>query len=438
MKKYSLILVLLFFQFYLLKAQENKLWSLGDCITYAVENNVTVKKSELDKSSAEIDYKQQKYNRLPSVSASVSGSMSNGSVIDPVTSDFIDQQIYSNNMDVSAQMPIYQGNKLNLQIQKNEILVEQSQLYLDEAKNDIKLSVLESYLQALYYHEAIKIAQNALESSANEVKQAQVKFNNGAIARLELAEMETQHANNRYTLVTNQNMYDQQVLSLKQLLELDPFVVFEIENVALFDVQFLVPNKEDVYAKAIEFLPDLKIYDLNRQSLEKDVKIAKAGYSPTLSLSAGINSGYTNTMDYRYSNQIKNNFNQQVGLSLSIPIFSKQQNRTNVKLANIQLQQNELDKTASAKRLYSKIETVYQNTIANMAQQESLKTAKENAELAYELASKKYEFGGLTPTELAVSRNSYLNAEQSYLQSKYLSTLYQKLLKFYQGESVID
>ncbi len=418
----------------LVSAQDQKIWSLADCINYAIEHNITVQKSILDKQTAVANYQQQKNNRLPSVAGTINGSLSNGSAIDPVTSDFVDQQIFSNNMGVNAQMAIYQGGTLNLQIEKNELLVKQSELYIEEAQNQITLSVLESYLQALYYFEGIKIAKNTIASSHEELQQAQKKFENGAIAQLELSDLETQYANNQYSLVTAKNLYDQQVLSLKQLLEIEPNTSFQIENIDLKDTQTLVPNKDEVFANAIEVLPDLKIFDLNSDILQKEVKLAKANFLPTISLSAGINSGYTNTMDFAYNEQIKNNFSQQVGLALSIPIFSKKQNKTNVKLAEMQVEQNQLDKLSASKSLYAKIESIYQNAMANLAQQSASETARNNAKMAYELASKKYEFGGLTSTELSVSRNTYLNAEQTYLQSKYLTSLYQQLLKFYQGE----
>lgn len=205
----------------LVSAQDQKIWSLADCIDYAIEHNITVQKSILDKQTAVANYQQQKNNRLPSVAGTINGSLSNGSAIDPVTSDFVDQQIFSNNMGVNAQMAIYQGGTLSLQIEKNELLVKQSELYIEETQNQITLSVLESYLQALYYFEGIKIAKNTIASSQEELQQAQKKFENGAIAQLELSDLETQYANNQYSLVTAKNLYDQQVLSLKQLLEIE-------------------------------------------------------------------------------------------------------------------------------------------------------------------------------------------------------------------------
>ena len=416
-------------------AQPQK-WTLSDCIDYAVRNNITIQQATLNKNTATLNYEQQKNNKLPAVSGSLAGNISNGSTIDPVTSDFVDRQIVSNNMGVNAQLTLYQGNVLNLRIEKNEILLRQSELYIREAQNNIILSVLEAYLQALYYYEGIRIAENALASSGGELEQARTKFDNGAIARLDLVNLETQHSNNEYTLVNSKNLYNQQVLTLKQLLELDPSSEFGIVNIQLEEIQTRIPDKQEVFSKAVEHLPDLSIYDLSGKSLEKDIEIARAGYRPTLMLTAGINSGYTNTMDYAFSRQLKNNFSQQVGLSLSVPVFSRFQNRTNVNLARIQLQQNKLDKIAASKTLYAKIEAIYQNATANLAQQNASRVARDNARLSYELTSKKYEFSALTPTELAVSRNAFLSAEQTYLQSKYLAVLYQQLLRFYEGETL--
>ena len=410
-----------------------KVWSLQDCLNYAVANNITVKKAALTKTTDQLNYEQAKNNKLPTVYGSASMGLTNGSSIDPITSSFVNQTILSNSFGVSGNITLYQGNKLNLEIEKNKILTSQSELYQKQAENNITLSVLEAYLQALYYFEGIKIAEYTANSSAQELKLTEVKYKNGAIAKLDLADVETQNAQNQYNVVNSKNLYNQQVLKLKQLLELDPKEDFEIEKITLDDAYKIIPDKQEVFSKAQEVFPDVKIYDLQNDVLSKDLEITKTGYKPTLTANAGLNSGYTNTQDYTYFNQLKNNFNKSLGLSLNIPIFSKKQNDTNVKLAKIEIEQNKLDKISAQKTLYSNIETAWQNAISNQAQQESSKVARNNAKLAYELANKKYEFGGLTPTELAVSRNTYLSNEQTYRQSKYMATLYAELLNFYQG-----
>ena len=413
-----------------------KVWTLGDCLDYAVKNNITVKKTVLDKTTASLNYQQQKNNKLPTVYGSASLGVTNGSSIDPITSSFLNQNILSNSFGLSGNMTIYQGNKLNLQIEQNRMILDQSALYQKQAENNIVLNVLNSYLQALYYYEGIESAKYTANSSVQELKLTETKYKNGAISKLELADVETQNAQNLYTVVNAENLYNQQVLKLKQLLELDPSVDFQIEKIKLSDAMDAVPDKEEVFSQAIENLPDLKIYDSQNEILTKALEITKTGYKPTLSATAGFNTGYTTTQDYSYFNQVKNNFNKSVGLSLNVPIFSKKQNDTNVKLAQINIEQNKLDKISASKTLYSSIETAWQNAIANQAQQKASKVARDNAKLAYDLAGKKYEFGGLTTTELAVSRNTYLTNEQTYLQSKYMSALYTQLLNFYQGKAL--
>ena len=134
--------------------------------------------------------------------------------------------------------------------------------------------------------------------------------------------------------------------------------------------------------------------------------------------------------------QLKNNFGQTIGLSLTIPIFSRYQNKNNVALARLSESQAELDRKQAEKDLYTKIETAWHNATTRQAQEVASKKARDNAKLAYELAEKKHEFGNLTNTELLVSRNTYLNAEQTYLQNKYMVLLYQQLLNFYQGKEI--
>lgn len=413
-----------------------KVWTLQDCLEYAVENNITVKKTELDINTAEANYEQGKYNKLPSVTGSASGSFSNGSSIDPITSNYINENIWSNSFGITGSMVLYQGNKLNLQIEENKLLLEQSQLYKKQAENNIVLSVLQAYIQALYYNEGIKTAEYTANSSAQELKMAQIKYKNGAIAKLDLADVETQHAQNQYNIVSSENLYNQQVLVLKQLLELDPSVDFQIEKISLTDLLESIPDKTQIYADAQENLPDLKIYDYQNDILNKQLQISKAGYKPSISLNAGLDTGYSNSLEEYYLKQLRTNFSKSLSVALSIPIFSKKQNKTDVKLAQIEIEQNKLDRISAEKTLYSNIETAWQNAVSYDAQQKSAKVSRDNAKLAYDLATKKYEFGGLTNTELSVSRNTYLTNEQAYLQAKYMTVLYIQLLYFYQGKTL--
>lgn len=415
---------------------QQKLWSLTDCINYAVNNNITVKKTQLGQQTAAINLDQAKSNRLPAVSGNISANANHGSVINQITNNRVNQTTITNSMGMSASMPLYEGNKLNLQIERATLALEQNDLYVKEAQNNITLSVLEAYLQALYQYENIAVAKNTALSSEEQLAQAQQKYENGAIAKIDLIEIETQHANNEYNVVLAKNQYENQVLTLKQLLELPPGMKFGIEIIQKEDVSAPIANKEEVYRQALEQLPTTKIYEKQKELAQKDIQIAKSGFLPSLSLSGGINTGYSDRDTEKYMTQLKNNFGQTIGLSLNIPIFSRYQNKNNVALARLSESQADLDRKQAEKDLYTKIETAWHNATTRQAQEVASKKARDNAKLAYELAEKKHEFGNLTNTELLVSRNTYLNAEQTYLQNKYMVLLYQQLLNFYQGKEI--
>lgn len=415
---------------------QQKLWSLTDCINYAVNNNITVKKTQLGQQTAAINLDQAKNNRLPAVSGNISANANHGSVINQITNNRVNQTTITNSMGMSASMPLYEGNKLNLQIERATLALEQNDLYVKEAQNNITLSVLEAYLQALYQYENIAVAKNTALSSEEQLAQAQQKYENGAIAKIDLIEIETQHANNQYNVVLAKNQYENQVLTLKQLLELPPGTEFGIEIIQKEDVSAPIANKEEVYRQALEQLPTTKIYEKQKELAQKDIQIAKSGFLPSLSLSGGINTGYSDRDTEKYMTQLKNNFGQTIGLSLNIPIFSRYQNKNNVALARLSESQADLDRKQAEKDLYTKIETAWHNATTRQAQEVASKKARDNAKLAYELAEKKHEFGNLTNTELLVSRNTYLNAEQTYLQNKYMVLLYQQLLNFYQGKEI--
>ncbi|TWP26555.1 TolC family protein [Apibacter muscae] len=425
-----------------IKSQNNLnrrvVWSLEECLEYAIANNITVKKAILSKNSSDLNLKQSKNNRLPNLNANINGGMTNGSSIDPITSSFQNEFYKSVNGNISTSVALYNGNKLTNTIEQNQLLVNQNSLYIEQAENNIILSILEAYVQALYTQEAIEIAKNSAKSTEDLLKQGQIKFSNGALSRSDLADLEAQNATNQYNIVSAQTQYAQQVLALKQLLELDPKIDFQIEIPELSDSKdFLIPNKEIIFEQAVNKLPDTKIYDLEKQINEKDLEIAKAGYLPTLNLSGSLSTGYSSTRDYiDFGRQLDGNKSQNVSLSLNIPIFSKFQNKTNVALAKINIQQSELNKIQANKDLYQKIEMAWLNATTNQAESKSSKTLRDTSKLSYDLSIKKYEFGGSTTTDLLVSQTNYLNAEQKYLQTKYMGLLYQQLLQYYQGQPI--
>jgi outer membrane protein len=179
MKLYLIIASLLCVQFSFAQEASNtspKIWSLEDCISYALENNITVKGAALDKSITEVNYNKSKSSRLPNLFGSASQSFSSGNSIDPITSDFVTDQIHSTNVGLNSSMTLFQGNQISNQIKQNKLLLEQSIFQEEVEKNNIVLNILETYLQTLYSKESITIAENNLAASEKEVLRAKARL----------------------------------------------------------------------------------------------------------------------------------------------------------------------------------------------------------------------------------------------------------------------
>ena len=440
MKLFIIIASLFFVQFSF--AQEvvsttTKIWSLEDCIAYAIENNITVKDAALTKSIAAIDYNRAKSSRLPNLFGSASQSFSNGNTIDPITSSYVTDQIHSTNVGINSTMTLFQGNQLNNQIKQNKLLLEQSVFLEEVEKNNIVLNILETYLQTLYSKESIAIAANNVIASEQEVLRAKARLDAGTIALSDYTEAQSQAATTKYNVIAAKNEYQQYIIALKQLLELSPMEDIEIETInENQDLINLELNKVDVYSKALGFLPEIQASTLNIAANETELPIAKGAFLPTLSLSGSLGSGYTSINNNTFSDQFDVNFNQKLGLSLTIPIFNRNQTKAAVQTAAINIEKAHIQKLNTEKDVYKKVETAYQNAVSAQEQVIAAEASNTAAEQSYKLAQKKYELGGLSTTDLVISQNTYTNTQQNYLQAKYLNILYHQLLQFYQGNTI--
>ena len=450
MKKYLIILIVLF---PLLSRAQEKLeaiqqkltetdpdqvtWSLQDCIDYAALNNLTVLDAQLDASSAAVNYKQSKQQRLPNLTGSASESYSRGYSIDPITSNYVNQDIFSTSTSLNTSITLFQGSQLNNQIDQNALLLDQSALFIEEAKNNITLSLTEAYLQALYYKEAIAVAQNTLAGSQQESKIAKSRYDAGAIAKKDYSDALSQEASNNYELIQAQNSYEAQLLLLRQLLELEPETTFDIVDPDIdYNGSTLLLDKVDVYHNALNTLPEIAASKLDIDISEKDLEIAKGAYLPTLSLTGSLGSGYTSIQDMSFTDQFDINFNQRLGLSLSVPIFNRGQTKANVQNAKINIEKANIAMRTQEKELYNKVETAWRNARSSQEQLLAAEAARNAAKDSYDLAQKQYEVGAINTTDLVLTQNTYSNAEQNYIQAKYLGILYAQLLQFYQGNEI--
>ncbi|MBP9151390.1 MAG: TolC family protein [Flavobacteriales bacterium] len=417
-------------------AQEKQVWSLDDCITYAVENNITVKDAELAEDISEISMKQAKWQRMPNLSGNASQNLANGNSIDPITSEFVNKQIHSTSLGLSSQVTLYQGSKLSNQIKQNKLLLQQNSFYVEEAKNSIELNITEAFIQTLYNKESVSISENDLALSEKAFENTKLLYEAGASAAKDFVDAQSQLATSKYNVINAKSNYEMQLLTLKQLLELEPETPFEIADTELETTEaVLVPSKMEVYQQALNTRPEIQSSKVNIAVFEKGLSMAKGSYLPSLSLAGSLGTGYTNTQNLSFADQLDFNFNQRLGVTLSIPIYNRNSTKYQVQTAKINIERAKLDKSTAEKTLFRNVETAWQNATAAQEKLIAANAAKSAAQAAYDLSKKQNDLGALSTFDLNVAQTALTNAEQNVVQAKYLTILYTQLLEFYQNQA---
>lgn len=430
-----------------MKAQDGaqKQWTLRDCIDYALENNITIRRNRISAQSSQEDVKTAKADFLPSLNGSVSQRIvnrpnsANGTIIsgDNITTSE-SKTSYNGSYGIDANWTVYNGSKRVNTLKQQTLNSRIAELAVNESENSIEENITQLYVQILYSAEAVKVNESTLKVSQAQYERGQELFNVGSIASSDLAQLEAQVSSDNYQLVTSQATLQDYKLQLKQLLELDGDFEMVLYLPELDDSSVLVPlpAKDDVYNTALGIRPEIQSGKLDIEASDLNIKVARAGYIPTLSLSAGIGSTNANGNDFSFSEQIKQNWNNSLGLTLSIPIFDKRQTKSAINKAKLQKQTSELDLLDQQKTLYKTIENLWLN--ANSAQQQYVAAAQKlkSTQTSYALVSEQFNVGMKNTVELLTEKNNLLSAQQETLQAKYTAILNAGLLRFYQGEEI--
>lgn len=420
-------------------------WDLQTCIDYALQQNITIRKNRLSAESAQVDVKTAKAALFPSLSASISQRIVNrpksesGTIIDGDNiSTTQSKTTYNGSYGIDANWTLYNGGKRLNTIKQQKLNNRIAELTVAESENTIQESIAQNYIQILYSAEAVKVNEATLEVSQAEYDRGKALFEAGSIAKSDLAQLEAQVSSDKYNLVTSQATLEDYKLQLKQLLELDGELEMNLYIPSLGDDNVLLPlpSKTDVYQSALSLRPEIESSKLSVETADLDIKIAKGGYLPTLSLTAGIGTNHTNGSDYTFSEQIKQNWDNSIGLSLSIPIFSNRENKSAVEKAKIQKMSSELDLLDQQKTLYKTIESLWLD--ANSAQKRYAAAVEQlkSTQTSYDLVQEQFNLGMKNTVELLTEKSSLLSAQQEMLEAKYMTILNMQLLKFYQGERI--
>lgn len=420
-------------------------WTLQNCIDYALEQNITLRKSRITAESTAVDVKTAKAALFPNLSFSTSQNMVNRPYQES-SSTVSGSEIIRNNSKTSyngtyglnAQWTVYNGSKRLKTIEQEKLNNRAAELDVATSENDIEETITQTYVQILYAAESVKVNESTLALSQAQYERGKELFAAGSISKADLAQLEAQVSTDRYQLVTAQSSLQDYKLQLKQLLELDGEEEMNLYLPTLEDSNVLspLPTKTDVYQAALALRPEIESSRLNVQASELNIDIARAGYMPSISLSAGIGTTNTSGSDYTFAQQVKNGWNNSIGVSVNVPIFNNRQTKSAVQKAKLQRETSMLNLLDEQKNLYKAIEGLWLD--ANTAQQRYVAAQEKlrSTQTSYELVSEQFNMGMKNTVELLTEKNNLLSVQQETLQAKYMAILNAQLLKFYQGEEI--
>lgn len=423
---------------------QTKLWTLQECIDYAMQHNITLQRAKLQQLSAKEDVSQSKAALLPSLNASTSHNLGyrpwQDSGITTVTNGTVNTKVdkasYNGSYGLNASWTVWNGNRNRNQVKLNRLTEEQAELEIQETANSIQEKIAQLYVQILYLKEAVKVNEASLETSRKNEERGREMVEVGKMSKADLAQLSAQRSNDEYNIVSAQAQVENYKLQLKQLLEILGDEAFDVaapdaamttNEMALADVPALM----SVYEQALATRPEIQSAEMAVKSSDVSIDIAKAGRMPTVSLQASASASTNSLANNSWSDQMKSNFNTGAGVSVSVPIFDQRQTKTNVNKARIQRESNLLALQDQQKQLYQTIENYWLDATTNQQKFRAAMATVESEQQSYDLLQEKFNVGLTNIVELMAGKDKLLVAKQNQLQSKYMTILNLQMLKFY-------
>lgn len=408
-------------------------WTFNDCINWATANSTDIRRTILNILQADQDIYSAKDAWLPTVGFSTSQSFNNY----PSPANNRNGNVYGSTYDINANWTIWEGNVRKYRLESSKILRRQQQLAGDDVIKTLKLGILQAYLNIMYAGEAVTIAEQTLEVSTSQTERARRLMESGRTSKVDYAQIESQKAQDSYNLVQAKNNYESAKMNLKKILELGINYNLNIADVSFpdTDVLTILPPMSEVYDIAAAWLPGIKSNELNKEIYTNDVKIAKAGNLPSISLTGGLGTSYTSGGE-GWGNQMGHNFGERVGLNLSIPIYDGNSTKRAVAKAKLAQLEYDLTKKNLLDDLSQTIESLYIDANNARAKYTSGLTQLEATQLTDDLTNRQFELGLVNPIELLTAHNNLLNAKLELLQSKYMAILANKTINYYATQEV--
>lgn len=429
-----------------------KKWTLRECVDYAVKNNLQVINNQYNNDIQSKNLAMAKNDYLPTVSGSVSNSASFGQ--SQYVNTIVRNDNFSNNANIGANIQLYNGGRIRKTAEKSQYDLTASLLDTEKTKNDVSLQVAQLYLQILLNKEVKKITDESVNNAGKVLNRAKITTEVGTTAKTVEAEATASLAREKQRQKSAEIDIERSLFNLAMLLQLKEFKGFDVQEVPLPSMLTAPLNSTDnIINTAYENQPQVKAAETRILSAQKQIDIAKTQFYPTVSANAGIGTIYFNNLstditstlltgevikEKSFFKQYKDNFGQNLGLSLNIPIFNKGNTKLQVEQAKISeniakntLEQQKLSVRQDVQKAYFDANANYENFMAAVEAEKSTK-------LALDFAEKSYEAGRSTIYDLNNARNNYVNAQSTVSQAKYNYIFSMKLLNFYAGIPLTD
>lgn len=452
-------------------------WTLKQCIDYAMANNLAIRRSNYSVESADLDYRQAKWTMFPTLNAGAAYGYNWGRSLNPVTYEFTTQQLNSLNPFVSSSVTLFNGMRIQNTIKQNTRSFEASQQDLAKAQNDVRINIASLYINVIFNKEQLENARFLLGSSQSQLERISRQVEAGALARSEQLNMDAQVATNEVNVVNQENALNLSLLQLKQALQLPSSAPLDVELMQI-EVENLVldQSRDQIYDIAYQTMPEIRSSRLRVESSHHAVKAAKGNMLPRLTLNGSINSNYSSASDrqtfiadggepvmvtrqigvvqgtnepviavvaqpsgymvesYGYRQQLQDNIYRSVSLNLNIPVFNNMQSRYGWQRAVVNRNIAEINAKETENTLRQSVETAYNNAVAASKTYSASLRQVQAREEAFRIMEQRLAAGAANTFEYQVSQNDLFRAKTDLTRAKYDFIFRKKVLDFYEGK----
>jgi len=419
---------------------QQKVWSLEDCIKYAIENNIQIKQQAIQTEVQKNTLDLSKFQLLPTLNGQASHSYSSGRALDQNTYQYLNNQtLLSDYFYIGGSMPVFNGLQNYNAIQKNKYQVLASQQDLQNISDNVALNVALIYLQVLLNKELVTANENQLNITLQQIEKTKKLVDAGSVAKGNLLQIEAQAAQEELSLITMKNQLETSVLTLTQLLELKTPAGFEVvvPEINVDPNAIVTGNIDEIYTIAEKNRPEIKSSELNLTASEYGLKMAKGGRSPILSLNYSLNTRYSNPSnlpgDQSFKGQIKNNKSPGAGLTLNIPILNGWQVNKNISNSKLNVETSQYNLEGTKKQLYKSIQQAYTDAVAALKKYNVSIKAIASTEESFRYTEQKFNVGMVTPVDYNAAKTQLLKSQSDMAQAKYEFIFKTKVLDFYKG-----